>query len=135
MAENAKINDSVKSLLSGLDGFISSKTVIGTPIEVNGTLILPVTDIQVGVGVGSYNGKNNGTAGGMGAKMSPSAVLILQKDGAARLVNIKNQDAVTKVLDMVPDVIDKIFGPKYQEDPDVEEKVDEIVRESGEKKE
>ncbi len=134
MAENTKINDSVRSLLSGLDGFISSKSVIGTPIEVNGTLILPVTDIQVGVGVGTYSGKNNGTGGGMGAKMSPSAVLILQKDGASRLVNIKNQDAVTKVLDMVPDVVDKIFGPKVKDDPDVEKKVDDIVKNAAEEK-
>ena len=36
----------------------------------------------------------------MSAKMSPSAVLVIQ-NGVTKLVNIKQQDAVTKVLDMV----------------------------------
>ena len=39
--------------------------------------------------------------------MSPSAVLVI-KNGSTKLVNIKNQDAVTKILDLVPDVVDKI---------------------------
>ena len=44
--------------------------------------------------------------GGMSAKMSPSAVLVIQ-NGVTKLVNVKNQDAVTKVLDMVPDFVNK----------------------------
>ena len=38
--------------------------------------------------------------------MTPSSVLVIQ-DGKTKLVNIKNQDAVTKILDMIPDVMDK----------------------------
>ena len=56
--------------------------------------------------------------GGLGAKMSPSAVIVI-KDGQTRLVNIKNQDTVTKVLDMVPDVIDRIKGGHKQEDQEI----------------
>ena len=43
--------------------------------------------------------------------MSPSAVLVIQ-DGKTRLVNIKNQDTITKILDMVPDVIDRFSSRK-----------------------
>lgn len=57
-------------------------------------------------------GKNNG-AGGLGGKISPSAVLVI-KDGNIRLVNVKNQDAVTKVLDMVPDFVNKFTSGKKQ---------------------
>mgnify|MGYP002583025661 FL=1 len=42
----------------------------------------------------------------MGGKLQPSSVLII-KDGTSKLVNVKNQDGVTKILDMVPDVINK----------------------------
>ena len=60
------------------------------------------------VGAGSSEAdKKNGGCGGFGAKMSPSAVLVI-KNGSTKLVNIKNQDAVTKILDLVPDVVDKI---------------------------
>ena len=40
--------------------------------------------------------KNNG-AGGMGGKIQPSAVLVIQ-NGTTKLVNVKNQDGVTKIL-------------------------------------
>ena len=43
--------------------------------------------------------------------MTPSAVLVI-KDGSTKLVNIKNQDAVTKVLDMIPDIVEKFTKPK-----------------------
>ena len=43
--------------------------------------------------------------------MTPSAVLVI-KDGQTKLVNIKNQDAVTKILDMVPDIVEKFTRPK-----------------------
>lgn len=47
----------------------------------------------------------------MSAKMSPSAVLVIQ-NGVTRLVNVKNQDAITKVIDMAPDFINKFLGGK-----------------------
>ena len=45
-------------------------------------------------------------AGGMGGKIMPSAVLVIQ-NGTTKLVNIKNQDGITKILDMVPDFVNK----------------------------
>ncbi len=36
----------------------------------------------------------------------PSAVLVIQ-NGTTKLVNIKNQDGITKILDMVPDFVNK----------------------------
>ena len=47
--------------------------------------------------------------GGMSAKMSPSAVLVIQ-NGVTKLVNVKNQDAITKAIDMAPDFINKFLG-------------------------
>lgn len=43
--------------------------------------------------------------------MSPSAVLII-KDGTTRLVNVKDQNTMTKLLDMLPDLVDKFTGKK-----------------------
>ena len=47
----------------------------------------------------------------MSGKMMPSAVLVI-KNGQIKLVNIKNQDSVTKVLDMIPDLVDRFTTPK-----------------------
>ena len=79
-------------------------------IHVGDTIILPLVDVSFGVGAGAFEGdkKNNG-GGGLAGKMSPCAVLVIQ-NGSTKLVNVKNQDGLTKVLDMVPDFVNR-FAP------------------------
>ena len=98
MTDNSKFNETVESLFKGMDAFISAKTVVGEAVTVNDTIILPLVDVSFGVGAGAFSGeKKNNAGGGMSGKISPSAVLVIQ-DGATKLVNIKNQDTVTKIL-------------------------------------
>ncbi len=106
MADNS-FNTTVESLFKGMDSFITTKTVVGDAIHVGDTIILPLVDVSFGVAAGafSHDKKNNG-AGGMGGKIMPSAVLVIQ-NGTAKLVNIKNQDGVTKILDMIPDFVNR----------------------------
>ena len=121
MAENNKNNfdTTVASLFKGMDSFISAKTVVGDAVHVKDTIILPLCDVSFGVGAGAFAGdKKNNAGGGMTAKMSPSAVLVIQ-NGATKLVNIKNQDTITKLLDMVPDVINK-FTSKGSDNDDID---------------
>ena len=112
MANENNFKDTVNSLFKGLDSFISAKTVVGEAIHVGDTIILPLVDVAFGVGAGAFEGdkKSNG-GGGMTGKMTPSAVLGIQ-NGSTRLVNIKNQDGLTKVLDMVPDFVDRFASGK-----------------------
>lgn len=127
---NNTFESTVSSLFQGMDHFISSKTVVGDAITVGDIIILPLVDVSFGVGAGASasDSKNNG-AGGLGGKISPSAVLVI-KDGNIRLVNVKNQDAVTKVLDMVPDFVNKFTSGK-KSDPEVDKAVNDIL--DGEK--
>lgn len=107
----------VESLLKGMNGVLSTKTVVGEATTVGDTIILPLVDVSFGVGAGAGNNSQKGSssgAGGLGGKMTPSAVLVI-KDGTVKLVNIKNQDTVTKILDMVPDLVDKFTQPKDKE--------------------
>ena len=67
--------------------------------------------------------KKGGGGGGFSAKLSPSAVLII-KDGITKVVNIKNQDAVTKALDLVPDIANRILAMKDKTMPENKEAVD-----------
>ena len=96
------------------------------------TIILPLVDVSFGVGAGAFAGdKKNNAGGAMTGKISPSAVLVIQ-NGSTKLVNIKNQDTVTKILDMVPDVVDKItskFGGSDETDEELNEAIDGVARE------
>ena len=106
MADNS-FHTTVESLFKGMDSFITTKTVVGDAIHIGDTIILPLVDVSFGVAAGAFSQekKNNG-AGGMGGKIMPSAVLVIQ-NGTTKLVNIKNQDGLTKILDMVPDFVNK----------------------------
>ena len=110
MADN-NFKGTVEALFHGMDAVISSRTVVGDAIHINDTIILPLVDVSFAVGAGAFNGDKSGEkkeegAGGLGGRMTPSAVLVIQ-NGTTRLVNIKNQDTITKLLDMVPDVLDR----------------------------
>ena len=115
----------LESLFRGMDGVVSSKTVVGEAIHINGTIILPLVDVSFGIGAGASSGeKKEKGMGGIGGKMSPSAVIVIQ-DGKTKLVNIKNQDTVTKILDLVPDVVDRFTSKK--EDRMTEDDVKDIL--------
>ena len=111
---NGNFKATVESLFRGMDGVISSKTVVGEAIHINGTIILPLVDVSFGIGAGAFSGeKKEKGIGGVGGKMSPSAVIVIQ-NGRTKLVNIKNQDTITKILDMVPDVVDRFTSGKEE---------------------
>ncbi|MGN0383914.1 MAG: GerW family sporulation protein [Eubacterium sp.] len=98
--------NTVESLLKGMENFITTKTVVGEAITVGDSVILPLADVSFGLGAGTFSQNSQNNAGGMGGRITPSAVLII-KDGTSKLVNIKQQDGLTKILDMVPDIVDK----------------------------
>ena len=123
MSNDNNFSSIVGSLLQGMESFLSTKTVVGEATQVGDTIILPLVDVTFGVGAGASSGeKKNGGAGGMSGKMTPSAVLVI-KNGQTKLVNIKNQDTVTKIIDMIPDIVDK-FTEKKDEMVSDEEAVD-----------
>lgn len=137
MAAENNFRTTVESLFKGMDSFITTKTVVGEAITVGDTIILPLVDVSFGVGAGAFAGekKNNG-GGAMGGKISPSAVLVIS-GGVTKLVNIKNQDGLTKVLDMVPDFLNKFTESKKESEVVIhteekkEEKTEDKAQETG----
>ncbi len=125
MAEN-NFSGVIESLMNGANHVLSTKTVVGEATQIGDTIILPLVDVSFGVGAGASNAsdKKNGGAGGFCGKMTPSAVLVI-KNGTTKLVNIKNQDTMTKILDMIPDIVEKFTKPEEKEElPDDDTAVD-----------
>lgn len=117
MSDN-NFNTTVESLFKGMDSFLSTKTVVGDAVTCeDGTIILPLVEVSFGVGAGAFAGdKKNNAGGGLGGKMIPSSVLIIQ-NGTSKVVNVREQDGVSKIIDMVPDLVNKFTkGNKNNED-------------------
>ncbi|MHB8130027.1 MAG: GerW family sporulation protein [Mobilitalea sp.] len=131
MAEN-NFNSTVESLFKGMDSFITTKTVVGDAVRVDeSTIILPLVEVSFGVAAGAFAGENkNNAGGGMGGKISPSSVLVIQ-NGISKLVNVKDQDSITKILDMVPDIINKFTKGGKKKD-EVDDKVEEVLKSQAE---
>lgn len=137
MEKNNEIfHDTVGSLFQGMDSFLSTKTVVGEAIHIGDTIILPLVDVTFGVGAGAFrnDGKNN-SGGGMGGKMRPSAVLIIH-NGTTRMISVDNNRGIEKILDMIPDFVDKFVTKSSSSDQDQEarakaaEKMEDILDEA-----
>lgn len=130
----ADFNETVASLFKGMDAMLTTKTVVGEPTKIGDTIILPLVDVNFGVAAGAFakhNGSNS-AGGGMGGKMSPSAVLVIQ-DGRAKMIPVKSQDTISKVLDMVPEIIDKVAklaGKGMDDDEAIEQVINELEEEN-----
>ena len=83
----------IEAMFQGVDQLVTTKTVVGDAVRVDDAIILPLMDVTCGMAAGAFaegsKQKDKG-CGGMSAKMSPSAVLVIQ-NGVTKLVNVKNR--------------------------------------------
>ncbi|MCL2572246.1 MAG: sporulation protein [Defluviitaleaceae bacterium] len=126
----SRVKDNLQELFSKLDEYVSTKTVVGDPVHIGDVILIPLVDVSLGMGTamvantGEDSGKIEGKDGGggaLGAKMTPSAVVVIS-GGTVQLVNIKNQESVNKVLDMIPGILSKFdLGSffKKKEEPEI----------------
>lgn len=128
MMSDNNFNATVESLFKGMDSFLTTKTVVGDAVKFDdGTIILPLVEVTFGVGAGAFAGdKKNNAGGGLGGKISPSSVLVIQ-NGSSKVVNVREKDSMSKILDMVPDVINKFVKTPKNKDDKLDEKVKEAM--------
>ena len=131
--------NTVKSLLDGMSSNFSSKSVVGDPVQVGDTTIIPLVNISIGMISGSFNGeKNSNSAGGIGVKAKPRSVLVI-KNGSVRMMDIGTRSGMEKLLDLIPDFIDLFKGKKSEDKAEdkeareaAKEEVEERVKKSAE---
>ena len=118
----ATFNEEISKLFEKINNTFDTKMCVGEPIKINETTIVPFVEMTMGAGIGGLSSNDN-KAGGFGAKMSPVACLIIQ-NGFTKVINIKNQDAISKALDMIPDIVDKLTGKKLPDE--IEDAIDNM---------
>ena len=64
--KDKSLNSVMDSLIDGVSGLISSKTVVGEPVTVGDTIIVPLVEVSFGAGGGAAAGAKSGegSAGG-----------------------------------------------------------------------
>ncbi len=125
---DSNFNETIQTLFKGMDGCLSSKTVVGEPLRINDSIIIPLMDVSFGLAAGAWSKeKKDSAAGGMGGKMSAKAVLLIQ-NGSCRMIAVNPTDAVSKIIDIAPDIINRFTG-KSKLDPDVKAAVDDMKEE------
>jgi uncharacterized spore protein YtfJ len=106
------VNSNLQMMFSKMEEFVTTKTVVGEPVQFGDVIIVPLVDVAFGVGAGlneSTDDKKGRDAGGgaLGAKLTPAAVVVIM-NGTVQLINVKNQEGVNKILDLIPGFISKI---------------------------
>jgi len=109
------VGELVEKLLKNLESIVESETVIGEPVQAGETTIIPLTKIALGFGAGGgekddQNQTASGTGGG--ANIEPVAVIVVKGDDVT-IRNLKEKKAdYSKLLDMIPQVVNKFTKEK-----------------------
>jgi uncharacterized spore protein YtfJ len=98
-----------------MEEFLTTKAVVGEPIEVGAITLIPVINVTFGMGTGGGTGEGakdskpqkGGAGAGLGAKISPTAVIVI-KEGDISVIPLNGNTGLERLIDMVPDIVKKI---------------------------
>lgn len=114
-----ELKENLNVIFEKLENFFQTETVVGKPISVGGVTLVPIIDVTFGMGAGGGSGKdvkgNDGTGGGagVGAKIAPNSILVIKGEEVS-IIGLKDRGSLEKVLEMVPDLVNKFTGKKEQ---------------------
>jgi sporulation protein YtfJ len=155
MKENHPIEGLILTAMSSIRDMVDVNTIIGEPIEsVEGMIIIPISKVSFGFVAGGseftgetvneYSKKEDeelvqyrlpfGGGAGAGASINPVAFLLVQK-GTARILPIEHTSCIDKLLDYVPDLMEKVnqmINKTMKTQNEKTEKIVEQIRKNSE---
>ena len=140
--------------MDSIKNMIDVNTIIGDPIQMNNTTaIIPISKVSFGFASGGsefkgetideYNKKDKdeqiqyrlpfGGGAGAGVTIKPIAFLIMQS-GQVKLVSVEHENCLDKILDYVPDFLEKM-SKSFDKKLDFQKsEVDKIINHFNQKK-
>jgi uncharacterized spore protein YtfJ len=106
------------SATAEIERILNSKTVVGEPIKVDGTTLIPLLSIGFGFGLGSGTGndpkRGQGVGGGVGGGggIKPVAILVVDANGV-RMETIKGGTA--SALEKVAEGMSRVMSRRAEE--------------------
>jgi uncharacterized spore protein YtfJ len=103
----------LEAMYGKLDHFLKTETVVGETIEVGEIKLIPIITASFGLGggIGEEENKAGGGGGGVGCKISPDAILVI-RGAEVEMLPVKNKGSLEKLIEKVPELIDKIEANK-----------------------
>ena len=132
MEKKNPLNEVLQESMAKVREMVDTNTIVGQPIQTpDGVTLIPISRVSFGFGGGgaAFGNKkepaadpNLGSAMGAGVKVEPVAFLIV-KEGTVRVmpVAVPAVTTVDRIVEMVPDVVDKVSGfiKKKTEEPEM----------------
>ncbi|MDE2998689.1 MAG: spore germination protein GerW family protein [Gemmatimonadota bacterium] len=112
------VEDLIRTVMTEFRQIVKAETVVGEPIEIGGTVVVPVSRISFGFGAGGGGDKSDGSGSGTGggASVEPLAFVVIQ-DGKAQILPIREKEGSIKgLLDLAPDLLSKVKAMKEKRD-------------------
>ena len=117
------VGNLAKTTLEEIEKVLTTRTVVGEPMTVEGVTLIPLISVGFGFGAGGGSGrgeakqKGEGAGGGTGggAWVRPVAVVVIDKEGV-RIEPVRRglSAIVEKLGDTVPKVVDKIMEKREE---------------------
>lgn len=106
-------NENIDLMFDRLEKFLRTKTVVGEPVEVGDATLIPFITTSFRVDSNAKAGMENkeidktGDGAGLGAEITPTAVLVIKKDDV-QMIPIKENSNMEKLMQIVPDILVKL---------------------------
>jgi uncharacterized spore protein YtfJ len=117
------VENLVKTTLGEIEKVLSTRTVVGEPITIEGATLIPLISIGFGFGAGGGQGrgeakqKGEGAGGGTGggAWVRPKAVIIIDKEGV-RVEPIMGSMsfAMEKIGEAIPRMVERFIQKREE---------------------
>lgn len=112
------VEDLIRTVMTEFRQIVKAETVVGEPIEIGGTVVVPVSRISFGFGAGGGADKSDGGGSGTGggASVEPLAFVVI-RDGKAQILPVQEKEGSIKgLLDLAPDLLAKVKAIKEKRD-------------------
>ncbi|MCK8828151.1 hypothetical protein MWH25_10450 [Natroniella acetigena] len=90
-----------------LDELVTKEQIIGQPIQVADMLLVPVSDLIIGAGMGVGN-KLQVEGGGGGVYLMPKAIIIIKSDQEVSLLPMAINEDAEEIEELVPKVLGEV---------------------------
>jgi len=100
------VGKSFEAILHCLENFIREETVVGKPISLGQTTIIPVFRVTLGLGAGGGNSHSMSSQKGTGAGASivPHAVISVT-NGETTVHSLAGKNSLQTITEMLPEII------------------------------